>query len=81
MSETQLYRYATPHYYTIDDFPDDHQDLTMGQFYPSPWKGGWWRIGDAVAYNLTTTRAVPSGSRQNSASSCCTANGKFDMIT
>jgi hypothetical protein len=30
----------------------------MGAFYPSPWPGGWWRIGDAVAYNSTASKAV-----------------------
>src|ERR1700683_1711771 len=48
LTETALYRYATPHFYTIEDFPRDKQDLRTEFFYPSPWKGGWWRLGDAV---------------------------------
>lgn len=58
MTETALYRYATPHFYTINDFPKEYQDLTMSAFYPSPWKGGWWHLRDAVDYCLTASKAV-----------------------
>ena len=58
LTETGLYRYATPHYYTLDDFPESQKDLIPGAFYPSPWQGGWWRLGDAVAYCLTASKAV-----------------------
>ena len=58
LTETQLYRYATPQFFHLRDFPREHQDLTKGVFYPSPWLGGWWRIGDAVAYNWTACMAV-----------------------
>ena len=58
LTETQLYRYATPQHFTVDDFPEAHRDLTKGVFYPSPWPGGWWRLGDAVAYNNTACKAV-----------------------
>jgi len=58
LTETQLYRYATPQHFTVNDFPEAHRDLTVGAFYPSPWPGGWWRIGDAVAYNSTASKAV-----------------------
>ncbi|MGD2120103.1 MAG: M14 family metallopeptidase [Gemmatimonadota bacterium] len=58
LTETQLYRYATPQHFTVNDFPEAHRDLTRGVFYPSPWPGGWWRIGDAVAYNSTACKAV-----------------------
>jgi hypothetical protein len=58
LTETQLYRYATPQHFTVNDFPEEHRDLTMGAFYPNPWPGGWWRIGDAVAYNSTASKAV-----------------------
>ena len=50
LTETALYRYATPHFYTVDDFPRDKQDLRTEVFYSSPWRGGWWRLGDAVHY-------------------------------
>ncbi len=58
LTETALYRYATPHFYTIRDFPEEYRDLTMSAFYPSPWKGGWWRLKDAVDYCLTASMAV-----------------------
>jgi Zinc carboxypeptidase len=49
-TETALYRYATPHFYTLADFPADKRDLRAESLYPSPWEGGWWRLGDAVEY-------------------------------
>lgn len=57
-TETALYRYATPHFYTVDDFPKDKQDLRGEVFYSSPWKGGWWRLGDAVRYMLGGSMSV-----------------------
>jgi hypothetical protein len=51
-TETALYRYATPHFYTVQDFPRDSQELRRQIFYSSPWPGGWWRLGDAVRYML-----------------------------
>jgi len=58
ITEVALYRYATPYFYTLNDFPEAYRDFTIGAFYPSPWKGGWWRIKDAVEYSNTTNRAV-----------------------
>lgn len=50
LTETGLYRYATPHFYTVNDFPEDKRDLRPESLYPSPWKGGWWRLSDACSY-------------------------------
>jgi len=58
LTETALYRYATPHFYTLDDFPSEYQDFISSAFYPNPWPGGWWRLKDAVDYCLTASRAV-----------------------
>lgn len=58
LTETGLYRYATPHFYTINDFPQRARDLRPQSLYASPWEGGWWRIGDAVDYMLTASVSV-----------------------
>jgi hypothetical protein len=57
-TETALYRYATPHFYTIGDFPADMRDLRPQSLYPSPWPGGWWRLKDAVDYMRTASMAT-----------------------
>lgn len=58
MTETGLYRYATPHFYTISDFPERARDLRPQSLYASPWKGGWWRLRDAVEYMGTASFSV-----------------------
>ncbi len=58
LTETALYRYATPHFYTIDEFPREKQDLKAEVFYSSPWRGGWWRLRDATNYMLGASMAV-----------------------
>ncbi|MFC1540088.1 M14 family zinc carboxypeptidase [Gemmatimonadota bacterium] len=58
LTETGLYRYATPHFYTVNDFPEDKRDLRPESLYPSPWQGGWWRLGDATAYMNTASVSV-----------------------
>ncbi|MGH7575534.1 MAG: M14 family zinc carboxypeptidase, partial [Longimicrobiales bacterium] len=57
-TETALYRYATPHFYRIDEFPESRRDLRTGALYTSPWPGGWWRLADAVEYMLTASFAT-----------------------
>ncbi|MFQ5571431.1 MAG: M14 metallopeptidase family protein [Rhodothermales bacterium] len=58
LTETGLYRYATPHFYTINDFPRNRRDLRPQSLYASPWEGGWWRLRDAVDYMLTASISV-----------------------
>jgi zinc carboxypeptidase len=57
-TETGLYRYATPQFYTVRDFPQSRRDLRPQSLYSSPWEGGWWRLGDAVGYMLTGSIAT-----------------------
>ncbi|MFQ5538180.1 MAG: M14 family zinc carboxypeptidase [Gemmatimonadota bacterium] len=58
LTETGLYRYATPHFYTVNDFPRDARKLRPRSLYASPWEGGWWRIRDAIDYMLTASFSV-----------------------
>jgi hypothetical protein len=43
----------TPREYTINDIPQNFRDLRPQSLYSSPWSGGWWHLGDAVAYDET----------------------------
>jgi hypothetical protein len=65
LTETALYRYATPHFYTTDEFPADKRDLRTEVYYSSPWKGGWWRLGDAVRYMIGSSMAVLDTAAKN----------------
>ena len=57
-TETALYRYATPHFYTLEDFPQQRAGLENEMLYASPWKGGWWRLSDACKYMYGASMAV-----------------------
>jgi len=57
-TETALYRYATPRFYTADEFPKDDQDLRALTMYTTPWEGGWWHLKDAVDYMVAGSMSV-----------------------
>lgn len=49
---------ATPKVYKVEDFPKPMRDLKAQVMYPSPWKGGLWRLKDSVDYMMTASMAV-----------------------
>jgi hypothetical protein len=57
-TETALYNLATPHEYTSNDIPQNYRDFRPQSLYSSPWQGGWWRLGDAVAYMETASMST-----------------------
>src|SRR5277367_6374793 len=57
-TETALYRYATPRFYTVNDFPKPSQDLKALTMYTDPWQGGWWHLSDAVNYMVAASMSV-----------------------
>src|SRR6204780_3768805 len=57
-TETALYRYATPRFYTADEFPRNNQDLRALTMYTTPWEGGWWHLKDAVDYMVPGSMSV-----------------------
>jgi hypothetical protein len=64
-TETALYRYATPRFYTVDDFPKEYQDLRALTMYTAPWVGGWWHLKDAVDYMVGGSMSVLDLSAKN----------------
>ncbi len=65
ITETALYRYATPHCYEEDDIPDSFgaraDNLPAKRpspSYPYPWLGGCWHVANAMDYMLTADKAV-----------------------
>ena len=57
-TETALYRYATPRFYTPAEVTAGGRDSQPTSLYSSPWPGGWWRLRDAVEYMETASMAV-----------------------
>jgi hypothetical protein len=57
-SETFLFSYASPRFYSVRDFPQEYRDFTTSLFFTNPWQGGWWRLRNAVEYCLTSSKAV-----------------------
>jgi hypothetical protein len=65
LTETSLYRYATPHCYTAEEIPDTfgerHKYLPAkipSVNYTNPWLGGCWPLRKPVEYMLTASRAT-----------------------
>jgi hypothetical protein len=74
LTETALYRYATPKCYEDADIPATFGERAGGlpareptTSYPDPWTGGCWHLADAVDYMMTASRAVAAvGARESS---------------
>ena len=65
LTETALYRYATPGCYEEEDLPDTFGERaanlpakTPTTNYPNPWLGGCWHMRDAMDYMMTASLAV-----------------------
>ncbi len=65
LTETALYRYATPYCYDETEIPDTFGARSGNlpakrptTLYPDPWLGGCWHLKDPIEYMMTATRAV-----------------------
>jgi Zinc carboxypeptidase len=62
LTETALWYYATPHDYEEKTLPKRFANGTPADApstsYPSPWRGGRWRLQDAVDYITTASLAT-----------------------
>lgn len=65
LTETALYRYATPKCYTAEEVPETfgerHGNLpakTPSTNYTNPWLGGCWPLRQPIEYMLTASRAT-----------------------
>ncbi len=65
LTETALYRMATPRCYTPDEVPDTFGEAngnmpakTPTTDYTNPWMGGCWHLRDAVTYMDTASKAT-----------------------
>ncbi len=58
LTETAAAGWATPVFYSLSDFPAARRGLRPESLYASPWKGGWWRLRDAVDYMLTASFSI-----------------------
>ncbi len=65
LTETSLYRMATPHCYSADEIPETFGERHKNQpakipsvNYTNPWLGGCWPFRKPVEYMLTASRAV-----------------------
>ncbi len=57
-SETGLHGYATPRFYSVNDFPQEDRGLNPGTLHSSLWPGGWWRLKNSVDVMLTASTAT-----------------------
>lgn len=63
LTETAQNHFANPRFYAPDSLPPflggtNVSSVQPSVFYANPWRGGWWRLRDAVEYNYTASVAV-----------------------
>lgn len=60
LTEAASARLATPVFQQKSDLtaPDGVNGYVPSNRFPSPWPGGWWRIGDIVEYELAFGRSL-----------------------
>ena len=54
-SEVGLHTSPSPRFYSVRDFPPEHQALLPESLHASLWRGGWWRLRDSINIMLATT--------------------------
>ena len=71
LTETALYRYATPYCYEPEEIPDtfgpraaNMPAKTPSTDYTNPWLGGCWHMRDAMDYMITASKAVMTNAAQ-----------------
>ncbi len=61
LTECASARYATPIYIEPNELSVGGKGLSEYKKsinMPLPWKGGWWRLGDIVQYEITSTKSI-----------------------
>ena len=61
LTECASARYATPVYIEPNELTVSGKGLSEYKKsinMPLPWKGGWWRLGDIVQYEITSTMSI-----------------------
>ncbi|MEO8362362.1 MAG: hypothetical protein ABI672_20210, partial [Vicinamibacteria bacterium] len=65
LTETALYRMATPHCYAPEEVPETFGERgsylpakTPSTGYTNPWMGGCWHLKDAIDYMVTASKAT-----------------------
>ncbi len=63
LTEAASARLASPIFLPRSDLraPDGKGEYAASNAFPAPWPGGWWRIGDIVAYEVGFARSLFAG--------------------
>jgi hypothetical protein len=63
LTEAASARLASPIFLPRSDLraPDGKGPYAPSNSFPSPWPGGWWRVGDIIAYETSFARSLLGG--------------------